>query len=193
LGYEAKFPTAIQDCNAATAYFRKNAAQFGINPNRIGAVGGSAGGHLVGLMASGSGETKLRHSESVDTSAQLQAAVVMAGPLQISTGSVAERSQDRQTNSNALNWTGKTIGEAPEIYSLADAYEKIDTSMPPTLFISGSLDSPQRNELSRTRMIELGIPTKLAVHENAKHGHWNRIDWIDQVVSDIDAFMKQHL
>jgi acetyl esterase/lipase len=193
LGYEAKFPAAIQDCNAATAFFRKNAAQFGIDPNRIGAVGGSAGGHLVGLMASGSGEIKLRHTENAEVASLLQAAVVMAGPLQTATGSVAERSKDRETNSNALHWIGKTIGEAPELYSLADAYEKMDQSMPPTLFISGSLDTPERNELSRQRMTELGIPTKLIVHENAKHGHWNRADWIDQVAADIDAFMKKHL
>ncbi|QDT08890.1 SMP-30/gluconolactonase/LRE family protein [Planctomycetes bacterium K23_9] len=193
LGYEAKFPAAIRDCNLATSYLRKHANQFGIDPNRIGAVGGSAGGHLVGLMATGANTADLHHSFAPQTTSQLQTAVVLAGPLQVATGSVADRSHEMSTKSNAVNWIGGTIDEAPKMYALADAHQKIDSQTPPTLFIAGSLDNPDRNAASRSKLQELGITTKLIVHDKATHGHWNRADWIDRVVADIDSFTKEHL
>ncbi len=123
----------------------------------------------------------------------MKAAVVMAGPMQTATGSVAGRSQDKKANSNAVNWFGDTIEGVPEIYSLADAYEKINGDTAPILFIAGSLDNPDRNELSRKKLKQHGILTKLIVHPEAKHGHWNRPDWIAQVVSDIDSFFADQL
>ena len=42
-----QFPAAVEDVKAAVRYLRANADRFGIDPDRIGAMGGSAGGHLV--------------------------------------------------------------------------------------------------------------------------------------------------
>ncbi len=87
LGYEARFPAGIQDCNAAVRFLRANAAKYGIDPDRIGAVGGSAGGHLVGLMATGWKEKTLQGDGGhADQSSRLKAAIVMAGPMQMTTG-----------------------------------------------------------------------------------------------------------
>ncbi len=41
------WPAQIDDTQAAVRWMRKNAFVLGLNPNRIGAVGASAGGHLV--------------------------------------------------------------------------------------------------------------------------------------------------
>ncbi|NND97378.1 MAG: alpha/beta hydrolase fold domain-containing protein [Pirellulaceae bacterium] len=193
LAHETKFPAAIRDCNAATSYLRKNAARYGIDPNRIAAVGGSAGGHLVGLMAHGAQRSNLKHPSASDMPSVLQAAVVMAGPLQIATGSIADRSRDPAKPSYAVQWIGGTIDELPEQYHLADADEKIDAQSPPTLFIVGSLDNPARNQAARNKLKALGIATGLITHEGAKHGHWNQADWIARVVADIDSFLKLHL
>ncbi len=192
LAFEAKFPAAIQDCNAATSFLRQNAQRWGIDPQRIGAIGGSAGGHLVGLMAAGSGDKRLRHA-NITASSRLKAAVVMAGPLQIATGSVADRSHDLENRSNAVNWIGDTIDSLPEMYALADAYQKIDAETPPTLFVSGSLDNPERNDKARDKMKRLGVRTQLIIHQDAKHGHWNRPEWIEKVVADIDKFLGNNL
>jgi len=43
-------PNLINDCKLAIRYLRANADTLGIDPNRIGIWGGSAGGHLVSLM-----------------------------------------------------------------------------------------------------------------------------------------------
>jgi acetyl esterase/lipase len=50
LSQEAIFPAAIQDCHCAVRYLRAHAAELGIAPDRIGAWGPSAGGHLAALL-----------------------------------------------------------------------------------------------------------------------------------------------
>ena len=42
-----QFPAPVHDVKAAVRWLRANAARFGIDPERIGATGGSAGGHLA--------------------------------------------------------------------------------------------------------------------------------------------------
>ena len=47
----AVWPAQIEDCQAALAYIKANAATFRVDPNRIGALGVSAGGHLAAMLA----------------------------------------------------------------------------------------------------------------------------------------------
>ncbi len=200
LGYEAHFPAGIQDCNAAVRFLRSGASTYNIDPDRIAAVGGSAGGHLVGLMATGSDIPQLQPTGiissaqpgAVSTSSSLDAAIVMAGPTQIASGSVAQRSR-RGMNSNATAWLGKDIDEAPELYRLADVYEKITADDPPILFLTGSKDNPQRDVPSLRRLKSVGVTARQVIHQGATHGHWNRADWIDQVVDDICDFLQECL
>jgi acetyl esterase/lipase len=48
---EAPFPAQLHDAKAAVRYLRRFAGVFGIDPERIGAWGESAGGHLAALLA----------------------------------------------------------------------------------------------------------------------------------------------
>jgi len=45
------YPAAVYDVKAAVQYVRANAAQLGVDPERIGMMGDSAGAHLVSLVA----------------------------------------------------------------------------------------------------------------------------------------------
>lgn len=45
------YPGAVYDVKAAIQFVRANAGQFGIDPDRIGAMGDSAGAHLAALVA----------------------------------------------------------------------------------------------------------------------------------------------
>lgn len=47
---DAVFPAQIEDCQRAIRWLRAHAKQYRLDPNRIGAWGGSAGGHLVALL-----------------------------------------------------------------------------------------------------------------------------------------------
>jgi acetyl esterase/lipase len=171
LGGEAKFPAAIHDCNAAVRWLRAHADEHGVDSRRIGAVGGSAGGHLVGLMATSTSITSLQGSGgNSDQSSQLQAAVVMAGPLELATGPVADRSRKEPELSNSNKWLGKTVDEAPELYRLASATTHLSASTPPILFMAGEHDKPARNIATRRRLHELGIQSDIRVYKNGKHG-----------------------
>lgn len=216
LGHEAKFPAGVRDCNAAVAFVRHNAVDLGIDPNRVAAVGGSAGGHLVGLMGSGFKEKQLRPTGvlySLADGANSKAAagtefgtgalakistrpdsvVVMAGPLEMVTGSVADRSHAGQV-SNATQWLGDSIDGSPAAYQLGDAFSKIAEDSPPMLFLTGSLDNPSRNNRSLAALHAAGVAQSAkVVHQGAKHGHWNRLDWMPQVVEDIHAYLAETL
>lgn len=192
LGGEAKFPAAIHDCNAAVRWLRANAKKHSIDPDRIGAVGGSAGGHLVGLMATGSHVKQLQgDGGNSDQSSAIQAAVVMAGPLELATGPVAEKSRNDPENSNSNQWIGKTVDEAPELYKLASATTHITKDAPPILFMTGEFDNPQRNVATRRKLKSLGIPTEIKVYKNGKHGCWNREPWFSPMVDDVDKFFAE--
>lgn len=191
LGGEAIFPAAICDCNAATRWIRANGKKHGIDTTQIVAVGGSAGGHLAGLMATAPDVKVFQQGgEHQDTSSTLQAAVVLAGPLQLSTGSVADKSRNAPDTSNANKWLGKTIDEAPELYKLASPYQHISKTSPPMLFMTGEYDNPSRNSDTRSQLSKLGIETGIRVYAHGKHGCWNREPWFTPMVVDIDAFFR---
>src|SRR5271165_4020224 len=51
LSGDSPFPADIEDCKCAIRFLRANAGKYGIDPNRIGVAGASAGGHLAELVA----------------------------------------------------------------------------------------------------------------------------------------------
>lgn len=193
LANDTHFPAAMHDCSAAVRFLRASADTYGINPKKIAAIGGSAGGHLVGLMASGWNNPELHGAGGhPDESSQLQLAIVMAGPLQIATGSVAERSLTAK-DSNAVRWFGGTIKEQRELYELADAHLQISANTCPIFFLTGEHDNPDRNQSSRDKLQKLNIPTGLLTYKGGKHGCWNRQPWFDRMNDDIERLLREHL
>src|SRR5271166_826277 len=51
LSGDSPFPADIEDCKCAIRFLRANASRYGVDPNRIGVAGASAGGHLAELVA----------------------------------------------------------------------------------------------------------------------------------------------
>lgn len=194
LAHESPFPAAIHDCTAAVRFLRANCDQYFLDPESIGAVGGSAGGHLSGLMASGGGNSRLQGDGGhADRSARIQASIVMAGPMEMTTGSVADRSRNPESGSNSNLWLRSTIDDNPALYELADAHLQIDKRTCPILFMVGEFDNPSRNQPSREKLMSLGIETGLKSYKDGKHGCWNRLPWFDKMVDDMDQFLRKHL
>ncbi|MDX1948087.1 MAG: alpha/beta hydrolase [Pirellulaceae bacterium] len=182
LAGEAKFPAAIHDCQAAVRWLRANAKRLRIDPERIAAVGGSAGGHLVGLLAAAPHVAELQgDGGNAGISSQVQAAVVMAGPMEVPAGP------------NAVAFLGRTIDEAPELYRLASPMTHLSAKTPPILFQHGEHDRPELNLAAREKLRELKIPTEILVYREGKHGCWNQHPWFGPMVDDIDAFLTKHL
>lgn len=64
--HQALFPGALHDVKEAVRFFRANAHEFGIDPQRIAIAGGSAGGHLS-MMVAHTGDSAADASASEDS------------------------------------------------------------------------------------------------------------------------------
>src|SRR4029078_10673695 len=84
LSTEAKYPAALHDCKAALRFLRAHAAEYKIDPTRIGCAGGSAGGHLRGPVGLTRGLKELEgDGGNPDQSTKIEACVVMAGGMDL--------------------------------------------------------------------------------------------------------------
>ena len=88
LAPEHKFPAQIEDCRSAVKWMRANAAHYKVDPKKLGAIGYSAGGHLVSLLGT-TGEAPTKENGNVDT--RLQVVVAGGASFAHSTGSVRRR------------------------------------------------------------------------------------------------------
>ena len=77
-----RFPAALIDCRDAVRFLRREAAQFGIDAERIGAWGYSAGGHLAASLATVP-PAPLPGENSTRVSPRILAAVDGAGPTDL--------------------------------------------------------------------------------------------------------------
>jgi acetyl esterase/lipase len=73
----APFPAQIQDCFSALVWLRQHAVQYHLDPDKVGVMGHSAGGHLSALMAVTGGSTNFFPQTNVST--RVQAAVMWSG------------------------------------------------------------------------------------------------------------------
>lgn len=78
----AKFPAQIQDVKTAVRYLRANASTYKLDPNKVGAWGTSAGGHLTALLATSGGVGSLEDltTGNANQSSKIQAAIDWFGP-----------------------------------------------------------------------------------------------------------------
>lgn len=191
LAGQAPYPAAVHDVKAAVRWLRAHAAEFGLDPQRVGAVGGSAGGHLVGLVAT----TADRLIEEANgpwagQSAHLDAAVLMgAGVDQLARALEAPKPIPSQ-----LVFFGGPVSERREIYREASPFHQLTAACPPLLFLDGEKDDPgTRYVTMRQRMDELGVAHELAVVEGCAHGAWGRAPWLERMVGEMDRFLGARL
>jgi len=76
----ATWPAQIQDCKAAIRWLRAHANDYGYDPNRVGAYGESAGGHLAAVLGTSSGTTTFDVGENLGYSSAVSCAADMFGP-----------------------------------------------------------------------------------------------------------------
>lgn len=79
-----QYPAAVEDVQRAARFIRHNAASFGIRADRIGASGGSSGGHLVSMLGTLDGKGNPNDSDPVEReSAKVQCVVARAAPTNL--------------------------------------------------------------------------------------------------------------
>jgi pectinesterase len=189
LSGEAKYPAAINDCKAAVRYLRAHAAELKVDPERIGAMGGSAGGHLTGLMAMTNGLPEFEgDGPNREQSSAIQAAVVMAGSQDL-----VAANKDK-SNAGTVAFLGATYQEKPELYAQASALTHVRAGVPPTIFIEGERDTLKMGRAEmQAKLRALGIETELHTLKDAPHPFWMSQPWCDETVAIAAAFFKKHL
>jgi acetyl esterase/lipase len=191
LGPVAKYPAAVQDCSLAVRFVRANAQRFGADPERIGAWGGSAGGHLVGLLAAA--PDRYLTGDLKGISAAVQATCIMAGPTDLAGEKFVEALRRTQEKSYSFQWLGKLYDEVPELYREASPITHFTKATGPILFLTGDLDNPERDSAGMEKLRSLGVPTKQVTLKDAKHGCWMQRPWFEQCVDEVDAWFTQYL
>jgi acetyl esterase/lipase len=75
------YPAPVEDAQRAVRYIRHHAGAYGINPDQIGAIGGSSGGHLVSMLGVLDGRGDPADESPINRlSAKVQCVVARAAP-----------------------------------------------------------------------------------------------------------------
>jgi len=131
---EAIFPAAVQDVNCAVKWIKKHAADYGINPDKIVLIGGSAGGHLAMMIGYGGNEEIFSEECDIQISSEVNAIINLYGPVDLTTPYAISTYQVK-------DFLNTTYDQDPKIFELASPNTYISNDDPPTLTFHGSIDS----------------------------------------------------
>jgi acetyl esterase/lipase len=174
------FPAAVDDVRASTAWVRDHAAEFGLDPGRIGAIGGSAGGHLAAMLAT-SGQGPL------DRGSRVAAAVSWAGPMDLHPNLFGP---DTQPYLDAFLDCFPECEESKIV--AASPISHVDPSDAPLFIANGDSDIlvPTDQALRMAAALDaVHVPHQLVIVPNA--GHDERL--VPPVVAPSLQFLRQNL
>jgi acetyl esterase/lipase len=194
LSGEASFPAAIHDCKSAVRWARAHAQTFGIDPERIGSVGGSAGGHLSGLLGTSGHSKRLNQGGSyASESSDIHACVVMAGNMDLTT-TASRESAGSDPRRRMITFMGGTWDQAKQNYIDASPVTHVSKATPPMLFMDGEFDSPGTRYLEIIEKLDsLGIHHESHVIQDAPHPFWTSHPFFDPALNILDGFFERTL
>jgi len=167
LAPDYKFPAQIEDVKCAVRFLRANAAVYGIDPNRIGAWGGSAGGHLVALLGTTDASSGFEGDGGyADESSRVQAVVDMFGPTDLKALSLG-------ISSRFLSILFGNVSRNSAIVKQASPITWISKDDPPFLILHGENDDVvpvSQSETLYDRLTAKGVTATLVIVKNAGHG-----------------------
>lgn len=194
---EATWPAQIEDCKAAIKFLRKNASKFGVNPDRIGVWGGSAGGHIAAMLGVTSGSGIFEPGTLQKTSSSVQAVCDWFGPSDLVSPALAEdmaAAGDDQGPRLLTSLLGGSPSEKPELGRAASPITHVSGGDPPFLIMHGDRDSLvpiSQSEKLASELKSAGVKVKMKVVENAGHAgrEWAR----PEVLETVRKFFDEHL
>lgn len=194
LSGEAQYPAAVWDAKAAVRWMRAQAGRYHIDPNRIGAAGGSAGGHLVAMLGATAGIKRLEGdggNSGFSSAVQAVAAFNPALDL-VSWGKAAPNARDNPVAA----FLGATYAEKPAIWAEASPINHAGRNCPPFLFLHGDADTtvPYRQSVEMMgRLKAAGVRAEIFTAPGAAHAFFNRPPWFQPTLDRMLTFFTATL
>jgi acetyl esterase/lipase len=174
-------PTAcVADAKSCIRWLRKNAARLGIDPDRLAAGGGSAGGHLAAATATLPGLDDAGEDTSIST---VPNALVLFNPALSLAPFPGLESKGFEKNQ-----AEERFGCAPEAIS---PLHHVTEHLPPTLILHGRADTTvpfASAEAFATEMKKKGNRCELVGYEGQPHGFFNAARF-DETLAEADKFL----
>ena len=162
----------VEDAKSAVRYLRQHAAELGIDPDRVVASGGSAGGHIAACTALIDAFDAGTDDKSI--SARPNAMVLFNPALNID-----ELAEERK---------GSAEDKAKAEAITPNRFIKAGT--PPCIMFFGTADALKKGAdgyLAKAR--PLGLRAELWTAENQPHGFFNRAPWAQVTARKADEFL----
>jgi acetyl esterase/lipase len=146
-----RFPAQLDDVKMAIDYVYSHADQWEMDPERLGIIGRSAGGHLATLAA-------------YQPDAQpFRAVVSYYAPVDLTVGYVDPPVPDPIDSRQVMrDFLGGTPTDLPELYKQASPGQLVTRQLPPTLLVYGGQDHLVESRFGRklaTNLQTFGTPT----------------------------------
>jgi acetyl esterase/lipase len=191
-----KLTEIVQDIHRAVRYVRANAAKYGIDPERIGISGGSAGGHLSLMMGAYGREGAADAKDPIDRASSRVQAVACFYPPTDFLNYGREGLTAYEIPPLKVFWPAFGINESTSVEekqrlgrTTSPIYGDL-TKMPPTFIIHGDADllvPIQQSQRFIDRLVGEKVEAKLDVRPGKAHG-WPGIEKDATLL--IDWFLK---
>ncbi|MCA8995618.1 MAG: alpha/beta hydrolase [Planctomycetaceae bacterium] len=168
----------VADGKSAIRFVRSHAKELHVDPNRIAASGGSAGGHVAAAVATVPGLDERGESQEISC------------------------------RPNALVLFNPVYDNGPDGYGhsrVADRYEEISPmhnirdGIPPAIVFLGTEDKLIPVDTAKTfqaKMKERGADSRLFLYEGQPHGFFNfgrsENQYYEETVAEMDEFLRDH-
>ncbi len=180
---------AVQDVRRAVGVIRRDASDYQIDPERIGVIGMSAGGHLT-LMLATTGEDADPNSgdDLAKAGSRIATGVALVPPSDL-TNYVWETPglKDQYRRFPALDISKEQAKKISPLFFVTpdDA---------PCLIISGGKDTlvlPEQGRWMHEKMDEIGVENRFVLYENSGHGLENdMLRAVAEAVKWFDTHLK---
>ena len=194
----AKWPAQIEDCQTAVRWLRANAAQYHVDPNRVGAWGASAGGHLVACLATMADQTQYDVGDNPKMSSAVQAVVDFFGP----TNFIQPGHYTPAATKFTLGLMGMPLAQDSAAWKSASPAYFVKAGDPPVLIVHGAADKlvpvAQSTDFDAA-LTQAGVEHQLILVKNGNHGFkpnppGSTIDpSLAQISADVYTFFDAHL